>query len=96
MSMLSTHLVLSYTIIDGILLYAGVVSQIETPLEPSPPSLVMCLRLYNIYIMYLWETIPNHRNCIWVVKLFTSIEKDEVLKTYEFVRAKDIAYIAIF
>ena len=47
--MLSTHLVLSYTIIDGILLYAGVVSQIETPLEPSPPSVVMCLRLYNIF-----------------------------------------------
>ena len=35
----------------------------------------------------------NKRNCIWVVQLFTSIEKDELLKTYEFVRAKDIAYI---
>ena len=34
----------------------------------------------------------NKRNCIWVVQLFTSIEKDELLKTYEFVRAKDIAY----
>ena len=37
----------------------------------------------------------NKRNCIWVVQLFTSIEKDESLKTYmyEVVRAKDIAYI---
>ena len=35
----------------------------------------------------------NKRNCIWVVQLFTSVKKDELLKTYEFVRAKDIAYI---
>ena len=35
----------------------------------------------------------NKRNCIRVVQLFTSIEKDELLKTYEFVRAKDIAYV---
>ena len=35
----------------------------------------------------------NKRNCIWVVQLFTSIEKDELLKTHGFVRAKDIAYI---
>ena len=35
----------------------------------------------------------NKRNYIWVVQLFTSVEKDELLKTYEFVRAKDIAYI---
>ena len=35
----------------------------------------------------------NKRNCIWVVQLFTSAKKDELLKTYEFVRAKDIAYI---
>jgi hypothetical protein len=34
----------------------------------------------------------NKRNCIRIVQLFTSIEKDELLKTYEFVRAKDIAY----
>ena len=35
----------------------------------------------------------NKRKCIWVVQLFTSVKKDELLKTYEFVRAKDIAYI---
>ena len=35
----------------------------------------------------------NKRNCIWVVQLFTSDKKDELLKTYEFLRAKDIAYI---
>ena len=38
----------------------------------------------------------NKRNCIWVVQLFTSIEKDELLKTYEFVRAKDILVAYIF
>ena len=35
----------------------------------------------------------NKRNCIWVVQLFTSAKKDELLKTYEFMRAKDIAFI---
>ena len=35
----------------------------------------------------------NKRNCIWVVQLFTSAKKGELLKTYEFMRAKDIAYI---
>ena len=35
----------------------------------------------------------NKRNCIWVVQLFTSAKKDELLKTYELMRAKDIAFI---
>ena len=35
----------------------------------------------------------NKRNYIWVVRRFTSVKKDELLKTYELVRAKDIAYI---
>jgi Mn-dependent DtxR family transcriptional regulator len=35
----------------------------------------------------------NKKNSIWVVELFTSVDKMQILKVYEFSTIKEIAYV---
>lgn len=35
----------------------------------------------------------NKKNSVWVVQLFTTKEKHELLKTYEFATVREIAYV---
>ena len=35
----------------------------------------------------------NKKNSIWILELFTSKDKSQLLKVYEFVTIKDIAYV---
>jgi hypothetical protein len=35
----------------------------------------------------------NKKNSIWVVELFTNVDKSHILKVYEFSTIKEIAYV---
>ena len=35
----------------------------------------------------------NKKNSVWVVELYTSKEKDELVKVYEFTTIRQVAYV---